>query len=90
LANAKHRRPKHLDPDEEARRVLRSTLFLFGDDLVLDLVIGGLGDDLLPDQVGLRLVGTAVDDFLRVLLADSRQRVQLFLAGGVEIYVRRP
>jgi hypothetical protein len=37
---------------------------LFRDDLVFDLVVGGLGNDFFSHQVGLLRVGTAVDDFL--------------------------
>jgi len=47
-----------------ARRRGTNFLFLFRDDLVFDLRIGGLGNDFFSQQVGLLRVGTAVDDFL--------------------------
>jgi hypothetical protein len=39
---------------------------LLGDHHALDLVVGGLGHDLLRHEVFLAVIGPAVDDFLRV------------------------
>src|SRR5262245_66098216 len=60
-------------------------LLLFGDDLILDLLVGGLGDDLLLDQLVLALVGPSVDDLLRVGVAHARKRLQLVHGGGVDV-----
>ena len=42
-----------------------------GDDLVLDAVIGGLRNNMTGHQVALGVVGTAVDDLLRIGLTDT-------------------
>ncbi len=47
-------------------------LLLLRNDLVFDLVVGGLRNDLFSYQVGLLRVGTAVDDFQRVGGSDTR------------------
>src|SRR6266536_2809464 len=44
---------------------------LLGDDHVLDLVVGGLGDDLLVHEIELGLVGPAIDDLLGVGVPDA-------------------
>src|SRR5258706_15624527 len=62
----------------------RSALLL-GDDLVLDLVVGCLRHDLLLDQLILTLVGAALDDGCRIGLADPRERVEFFGAGGIDV-----
>jgi len=46
-------------------------LLLLGDDLVCDLVVGGLRDHFFSYQVRLLGVGTAVDDFLRIGRSDA-------------------
>src|ERR1022692_3239817 len=52
---------------------------LLGDDRILDLVVGGLGDDLLLHEIELGAVGAAVDDLLRIGVADSRKFLELIL-----------
>src|SRR5262245_2593716 len=54
-------------------------LLLLGDDLILDLVVRGLGNDLLLHQLVLPLVGTAVDDLLRVGVTDAGKSFQFIL-----------
>src|SRR3989454_5618565 len=71
-------------PPFPSSRSLQS-LHLVRDDLVLDLRVRRLGDDLLLHQLVLRLVGPALDDLLRVGVADPGQRLQLLLAGGVQV-----
>ena len=56
-----------------------------GDDLVLDLIIGGLGNNLLGDKIALGVVRTAIDDLLAVSVADPGKGRQVLLAGGVDI-----
>src|ERR1700687_1769010 len=60
-------------------------LLLFRDDLVFDLIVGGLGNDLFSYQVGLLRIGTAVDDFLGVAGSDARQSFQLFFGRRVDV-----
>ena len=59
---------------------------LLGDDEVLDLVVSGLRDDFLFDQVGFCVVRAAVNYFLRVGGADSRQRVELLFGCAIQIH----
>jgi hypothetical protein len=66
------------------RRPLQN-LFLLGDDLVLDLVVGGLGDDLFVDEVGFLGVRTPVNDFLGILFADARERIELLFCGAIDV-----
>jgi len=47
-------------------------LLLLRHDPILDLVVGGLRDDLLLHQFVLPLVGTTFDDLLGVGIADAR------------------
>jgi len=61
-------------------------LALLGDDLVRDLIAGGLGDDLLADQLVFALAGTTLDDLLGGGIADSRQGLLLVFAGSVDVY----
>src|SRR5262249_25560422 len=58
---------------------------LLRDDQVLDLVVGGLRDDLLLDQLVLPLEGPGVDDLLGVGVADPGERLQLVHGGAVEV-----
>jgi hypothetical protein len=58
---------------------------LLGDDLILDLVVGRGRHDLLLHQIVLARVRPVLDDLLGVRVADAGQRLQLVLAGGVEI-----
>ncbi len=60
-------------------------LLLLGDDLVLDLVVGGLRENLLLHQVGFLGIGTAVNNLLRINGADAGQGVELVLGGRVDI-----
>src|SRR6185312_6159599 len=55
------------------------------DDLVFDLIIGGLGNDLFGHEIALGVVWTAINDLLAVSVANSGKRCKLFLAGGIDI-----
>src|SRR6185436_9964523 len=68
-----------------AARRRSPSLHLVGDHLALDLLVGRHGNDLLLVQLVLGLVGTALDDLLRVRVADARERLELVFAGGVEV-----
>ena len=46
---------------------------MVSNDLVFDLVIGGLGNDLLGQEIALGVVRAAIDDLLAVGVADSRE-----------------
>ena len=56
-----------------------------GDDLVLDLVVGSLGENAAGDELVLGSVGTAVDDALGVSVADAGKGLELVGGGGVDI-----
>ena len=58
---------------------------MVSNDLVFNLVIGGLGNDLLGQEIALGVVRTAINDLLAVGIADSRKRGELFLAGGINV-----
>src|SRR5712671_2083914 len=60
-------------------------LGLLCDDVSLDFVVGGLRNDFLVHQVQFCAVRTAVDNFLRVDIADAGQNLELIFGGGVEI-----
>src|SRR6059036_845919 len=60
-------------------------LLLLGDDLILDLVVGGLRHDLLLGQLVLARVRAAVGDRLRVLVADGGQRLELVRRRTVDV-----
>src|SRR5262252_7739166 len=61
-------------------------LLLLRDDEVLDLVVGGLRNDLLLDEVSFLGVRAAVDDFLGILFADAREGVELVLGRRVDVH----
>ena len=56
---------------------------LLGDDQRCNFVVGGLGDDLVPQQVRLGVIRTTVNNLLRVDGADPRQGIKLFFGCGV-------
>ena len=58
---------------------------LLGDDLVLDGVIGVLGNDLLVHEFVLGLVRTALDDRLGPSRANLGQSIKLIFAGRVDV-----
>jgi hypothetical protein len=62
---------------------LHQKLLLLRDDHVLDLVICGLGDDLLLHQIGLLGIRSAIDDLLGISGPDTRKGVELFLGRTV-------
>src|SRR6516164_9472478 len=64
-------------------------LLLLGDYEVLDLVVGGLGNDLLLYEVSLFGVRAAVDNFLSILFADARESVELVLGSRVDVHKLR-
>ena len=53
---------------------------MVSDDLVLHLVIGGLGQDLAGHQIRFFVVRTAINNLLAVSVADSRESGQLVFA----------
>src|ERR1700733_492821 len=63
----------------------RSRFGLLGDDHVFDLVVSCLGDDFLLHKFVLGPVGAAVDDFLRVSVADSWKLLELIFTGRVDV-----
>jgi hypothetical protein len=44
---------------------------LLGDDLILDFVVGGLRNNFFVYQIEFGAIGTAIDNFLRVHIADA-------------------
>src|SRR5215831_8659021 len=64
----------------------RYNLLLLRNHQARDLLVRGLGQDLLGDQVGLLCIGAAVDDLLGIGIADARQRLQLIERGGVDVH----
>jgi hypothetical protein len=50
----------------------RGSLRLFGDDLVLNFLVGGLRNNFLVHQVELGPIRPSRDDFLRISVADAR------------------
>ena len=60
-------------------------LFLLRHNLILDLVAGCLRDNLFLDLLILPLVGSMLDDFLGVGIADPRQSFELVGSGGVDV-----
>src|SRR5260370_40675922 len=56
-----------------------------GDDLVLDLVVRGLGENAAADELVPGGVGAAVDDAPGVSVADTRDGLELIGGGGVGI-----
>src|ERR1700730_1996572 len=79
---------------EQSRRIIRELGFwrsfgsgcffrsrrrrLLGNYHAGNFIVGGLRNDFLTHEVGLHFVGTPVDNFLSVRVADSRQCLQLF------------
>src|SRR3989442_9511407 len=68
-----------------SRGLLLGRRVLLGDDLVLDLLVGGARQDLLGDQLVLPLVGPVVDDLLRQRVADAGQLLEVLVARAVEV-----
>src|SRR5271170_652296 len=64
---------------------LQLLLGMTGDGLVLDLVVGGLGENAASDELVLRSIRTAVDDSLGVSVADAGKCFELVGGGGVDI-----
>src|SRR5882672_9982924 len=56
-----------------------------GDDLVLDLVVRGLGKNAAGDELVLGGVGAAVDDALGIGVADAGEGLELVGGGGVDV-----
>ena len=65
-------------------------LRLFRNHQLRHLLVGRFRQDLLADQLVLRLVRAAGDDLVGVRLADARQRDELLARGRVEIDRLRP
>ena len=61
-----------------------SRLLLLGDDLILDLVVGGLRDNLLLHQLVLPLVRPAVDDLLGVGVKALRSSSEALLTRHLD------
>lgn len=61
------------------------SLGLFGNDQVLDFVVGALRNDLLLDELIFRAIRSPSDNLLRIGIADPRQSLQLIQAGTVDV-----
>ena len=59
------------DAQHFALRAQHSASLLVGDDLVLDLVVDGLWNDVLVDQLVLALVRASFDDSFGACIADA-------------------
>jgi len=55
------------------------------DDLALDFVVGGLGNDLPGDKVTFRFIGTTSNDLLRQRGTNAGQCIELLGARAVDI-----
>src|SRR4051795_10136660 len=77
--------PRMRQARSEARRPNARSGLLMGDDPVLDAVVDVLGDDLLGHELVLAPVRATLDDRLRTRRPDSRQRVELFLRGRIDV-----
>src|SRR6476619_1843344 len=60
-------------------------LRLGGDNVVLDLVVGGLREDSAGDKLILRSIGTAIDNALGVCVADAWKSLELVGSRGVDV-----
>src|SRR5438477_8331186 len=58
---------------------------LFGDNRVLDFVVGGLRHDALRDQLVFLCIWPAGNDFCGISFADTRQGLELIGCGRVDI-----
>ena len=58
---------------------------MVSNDLVFDLVIGGLGNDLLGHEIALGVVRAAINDLLAVCVANAGKRGEFFFAGGIDV-----
>ena len=58
---------------------------MLGDDLILDAVVGLLGDDSAADELVFAGVGATIEDALGVGVADAREGLELFGIGGVNV-----
>jgi len=58
---------------------------LLRDNQVLDFVVGGLGNNLFAHEIGFDAVGAAVDDLLRIGVADSGKFFELIFGGAVDV-----
>lgn len=54
-------------------------------DLPFDLVVSGLRNNFLGDEIGLRAVGTAGDDFLSIDGPDTGEGIEIRGAGGIDV-----
>src|ERR1700746_1683902 len=68
--------------------MLALLLGMTGDDLVFDLVVDALRENAASDQLVLGGIGAAVDDALRVGVADTGDRLELIGGGGVDVQRR--
>src|SRR4030095_4848845 len=73
--------PTRPDPEATTFELLR----LVSRHLAGELLVGGLRNDVLLDELVLRLVGTALDDLLGVGIADAGERRELALRRRVEV-----
>ena len=58
-----------------------------GDDLVLDLVVGGLRENAAGDELVLGGVGAAIDDALGIRIANAGEGLEL--VGGRRVDIER-
>src|SRR5438105_514474 len=85
LFNLKSRTSSKADRKWLLRCCLCARFGLLGDDLIFDLVVSALRNDFLLHQVALGAVRPALDDFLRISIADTRQDFELLLGGSVYV-----
>src|SRR6185503_3485248 len=78
-------RPEASPPTRRRGYLGVAPLLLLRNDVVLDLVVGGLRHDLLRDQLVLPLVWPVVDDLLRVGIPDAGHRLQLVRRGRIDV-----
>ena len=60
-------------------------LWLGGDDLILDLVVGGLRHDFLGEELIFLGVRSTGDDLFRVCVPDSGKCLQVSFTGTVDV-----
>lgn len=63
---------------------MRVTPLLRGDEIA-DLGVGGVGEDVLGDEVAFVVEGTGGDNFVRLRTSDAREREELALGGGIDV-----
>src|ERR1700728_3667236 len=78
-------RPDHVGEKLFRGRGHSACFGLLGDDQLLALVVGGLRDDFSVHEIEFGAVRAAVDDLLRIGVADAGKLLQLILGGAVDV-----